>query len=125
MMMLNRLELESRIRSLLADYDFALENREPESAVDAHLFAIEELSPNSDFTDMMFYGERERDFDELASEAARREEIFLAIGRAGVLEHIRQQMVAALSDRNLRPLGRRHAEMKIAEIDAAMPAGHA
>jgi len=124
-MTLDRLELGRQISQLLTAYDTALESGKPEAAVDAYLFTIEELSPNSDFSDMMFYGERDRDFHELATEAVAREIIFRQLGRPGVLEHIRQQMVAALADPGLAPLFRRHAEMKITAIDAEMPAGNA
>jgi hypothetical protein len=110
---------------LLANYHKAMSGGEPEAAVDAYLLKIEELSPNSDFSGMMFYGEMERSDEELAIEAARRETVFREHGRHGVLEHIRQQMCAALADPNLTQLRRRHAEMKIVQIDEQMPAGHA
>lgn len=122
---INRSELQSKIFALLVGYETALENGEPESVVDEHIVRIEELTPNSDFSDMMFYGELDRTKQELAAEAACREEVFDQYGQLGVLEHIRLQMCEALADPGLAGVHRRHAEMKIAEIDANTTTGNA
>ncbi len=122
---IDRSELRGKIFALLVGYETALENGEPESVIDEHIFRIEELSPNSDFSDMMFYGELDRTNQELAAEAAWREDVFDQYGRLGVLEHIRLQMCEALANPDIAGVHRQHAEMKIAEIDTNTPTGNA
>lgn len=67
--------LSSRILSLLEKYKMEVRAGASEDSADSILDEIEEIAPNSEFNDLMFFGERERTYDEIAREVAERERI--------------------------------------------------
>lgn len=85
-----------------------------EKQSDLLIAEIVKMTPNSDFADIVFYGERDRTAEEVADEALLREEIFQEGGRAAVNTHIEKQYRSAFDDPDT-PLSSRFAIVQILE----------
>ena len=59
---------------------------------------IDEITPNSEFTKIFFYGERERTVEEMADEAILREKLFAEGGREAVKQHVVSLMLPVLEN---------------------------
>ena len=72
------------------------------------------MSPNSDISDIIFYGERVRNAEEIADEALLREKIYEEGGRLAVEKHIEEEYRAALRNPGT-PISERYCAVQILE----------
>ena len=89
----------------------------PESKVDEVLEQIEDMVPHAHFSDLMFYGERDRSFEELADEAVHRESLWQTGGELAVLVHKHAQMTQALADPATENPYREFAARELLEVE--------
>jgi len=71
-------------------------NESSEAEIDRLTKDIDEMMPNTDFTDIFYYGERDRTPSEMADEMIVREELFAQGGKQAVDQHIIELMKEAL-----------------------------
>lgn len=81
------------------------------------MLKLERLSPNSQISGIIFYGERERTNEEITDEALLREEIYTQGGREAVNSHIEQLMRNALADPAVQNPYRISAMMILKDIE--------
>lgn len=87
------------IASRLKSYFKSIEDRSvSERQAQREMASIEAVVPNSKFTDIVFYGERHRTFDEMAEEALERERVYARDGSEGLARRIREQLEQAIAD---------------------------
>jgi hypothetical protein len=106
------------ILALLQEYDEAIRTGLRERHCDEILLEIARLAPNSDFSDLMFYGEIERTDEEVAEEAAIREAIFAIEGISGVHDRILSQVSLVLNGNGYGSRECHYARLKFEEISA-------
>jgi hypothetical protein len=111
--------IKRAVFQVLEAYDAALSDPEAdEDEIDRHIDAAEAVAPHANVSDMIFYGERERTYAEVAEEAAYREQLWRSAGESSLLVHLEEQMESALSDPQRSELERSNAEQALREISA-------
>jgi hypothetical protein len=80
-------------------YDILIADKiAPESETDNIIQEISAKIPNANFSDIMFYGERERSVEEIVDEALLREKIFQEGGKEAVNAHIEKNYLEAMKN---------------------------
>jgi hypothetical protein len=105
------------LQSGLAAYHRAVADGElAESRLDQMIDDLGAIVPHAGFSDLLFWGERERTDEEVIDEAIRREELWLAKGELSLLVHIETQLRAALEYPDFDEPFRSYAEVELSQV---------
>jgi len=108
------------LRALAAYHDAVQTKGMTESQVDAVFERAERLVPHANLQDLVFWGERDRDDDEVVEEALYREQLWLSGGDLAVLVREHDLMASALEDATLDYRFRDYAEERLTVVLSAI-----
>ncbi|KDA03380.1 hypothetical protein [Hyphomonas oceanitis] len=92
---MNRAEFLLKLEEYLAQ-----EAELSEEEADFALASLEHMAPNSDLSDIIYYGDKDRNASEIVDEALLRQALWNSGGRESVRERIKQLMKETLADQN-------------------------
>ena len=89
-----------------------------EREADEIINELHEMTPHANISDLIFWGERERTDEEIATESVYRERVWHEEGELALLMHIRSQLEQSLTDDSIPYVHRNYAEDTLKEISA-------
>jgi hypothetical protein len=104
---------------MIREHNEYIESHAPKEAVANEMIgALDTLVPHANISDLIFWGEKERSDEEIATEALLREAIWHEGGDLSLLLHVRSQLQLGLSDTSAKSVHRNYATQMLPKITA-------